>query len=186
MWINFEAKQPFAVMVFLGGVNAISGEHMADIPATLMRRENKVTKSETIQNYVVIPDQDWIDGIANDQGIVRQFVAMPLGAGYSVEAQVTGQEVTGGLQFLVIPSRPPPPRLYPEVFNNGDSFGLIVKTLTGEAVGINNLSSNTTIDGLKYAIRKCEGIPVDQQRLIYAGKQLEDGKRGSLVLDHIH
>lgn len=50
-----------------------------------------------------MPDQKWIDGIAINAGKVRQFVAMPMGTGYSVEAQMTGEEVTGGIQFEFTP-----------------------------------------------------------------------------------
>lgn len=35
---------------------------------------------------MVSPEQPWLDGIADGDGTVRQFVAMPLGSGYSVEA----------------------------------------------------------------------------------------------------
>ena len=37
------------------------------------------------QNYVAIPKQKWLDGINCGDGTIRQFVAMPLGQGYTVE-----------------------------------------------------------------------------------------------------
>ena len=40
------------------------------------------------QNYLAIPKQPWLDGINAGDGYVRQFVAMPLGKGYTIEAQV--------------------------------------------------------------------------------------------------
>ena len=43
------------------------------------------------QNYVVVPGQPWLDGYCVEKGIIRQFVAMPLGQGYSVEEQLTGE-----------------------------------------------------------------------------------------------
>ncbi|THC94159.1 hypothetical protein EYZ11_006367 [Aspergillus tanneri] len=55
------------------------------------------------QDYVVVPEQQWLDGIAVGPGIVRQFVSMPLGAGYTVEGQVTGKEKFGSIQIEVIP-----------------------------------------------------------------------------------
>jgi hypothetical protein len=58
------------------------------------------------QDYVVCPEQLWLDGINAGAGTVRQFVAMPLGAGYSVEHGVTGREARGGIQLAVFEPKP--------------------------------------------------------------------------------
>lgn len=96
MWLSFDASwwRPSALMIGIGGINAISGRRWRAVP----RRRP--------QNYVVVPDQPWLDGINAGRGIIRQFVAMPLGSGYTVEGQLTGKETEGGIQLAVIEPKP--------------------------------------------------------------------------------
>ncbi len=69
LWLGFSAAawKPNAVKISIGGINAISGE-----PADCELRSDP-------QNYIVCPTQPWLDGIQIGQGLIRQFVAMPLG-----------------------------------------------------------------------------------------------------------
>jgi hypothetical protein len=99
--MSFHAKRQFAIKIYLGGVNGISGEPMIPNMATYLKRANKATRK---QDYIVVPSQPWLDGVAVSPGLVKQFVAMPFGSGYSVEKQVTGEESVGGMQFEVIPA----------------------------------------------------------------------------------
>jgi hypothetical protein len=75
------------VKVAVGKVNAITGK----------RWRLKLTK--TWQDYVVCPDQPSLDGINAGDGYIRQFFAMPLPMGCTVEGQVTGKEEFGGIQL---------------------------------------------------------------------------------------
>lgn len=106
LWLGFNAPswKPSAVKVAIGRVNAISGAPMDHI----LRADP--------QDYIVCPDQPWLDGINTGHEAIRQFVAMPLGLGYTVEAAVTAQEAFGGIQITVFepvpgrfPDEPPPP-----------------------------------------------------------------------------
>ncbi|MER8220298.1 hypothetical protein ABTZ58_06815 [Streptomyces sp. NPDC094143] len=92
MWLNFAGTaEPAALQVGVGKVCAVSGRPWSD----------RLTRDP--QNYVVLPRQPWLDGINSGTGTVRQFVAVPLGLGATVEGQVTGEEVWGGIQLRSFP-----------------------------------------------------------------------------------
>ena len=93
LWLNFQGGYPFAVKVATGKINALTGESWTDD----IHRDP--------QDYMVTPDQPWLDGYCVDKGTIRQFVAMPLGGGYTVEEQITGEAVHGGLQIVVYPMK---------------------------------------------------------------------------------
>jgi hypothetical protein len=96
MWIAFARggeSYPCAIKIAAGKINAVSG---------------KPWKSEldaADNDYVVTPPQPWLDGFCVAKDVIRQFVAMPLGSGYSVEEQITGKPEHGGLQIVVYPMK---------------------------------------------------------------------------------
>src|SRR5690349_14850196 len=96
MWLNFHAAhwRPNALKVAVGKVNALSGE----------RYHPRLTTAA--QDYLVTPPQPWLDGINAGAGFIRQFVAMPLGSGTTVEGQITGEETHGGLQLVCFEPKP--------------------------------------------------------------------------------
>lgn len=180
MWINFIASAPFAVKVYVGGVNAVSGEPSIETSATKLRRQNLKVQGKSLQDYLVVPPQPWLDGIAASNGLVRQFVAMPLGEGYSIEAQITGQEVCGGLQFEVTPGVAPIPLSLVDAMQlveaaTGPMMQIFIKTLTGKTITL-FVKNGNTIDVVKCMIHDKEGVPAEDHRLIFKGKQLEDGR----------
>lgn len=93
LWLSFSSKYPIALKIAAGGVCAISG------------RRWDPTLAESPQNYVVLPRQPWLDGFRVTDGVVRQFVGVPLGEGLTVERQLTGSEAWGGLQFQAFPMK---------------------------------------------------------------------------------
>lgn len=91
MWMYFKTTYPMAVKVAAGKIDALTGEPW----------QNELTRKP--QDYLVVPDQPWLDGFCVAKGLIRQFVAMPLGEGYTAEEQLTGEAQHGGLQIAVYP-----------------------------------------------------------------------------------
>jgi hypothetical protein len=99
MWIGLSgaAWKPNAVKVLVGGINAVSGEPDDGGPP------------RAPQDYLVCPPQPWLDGFNAGDGGIRQFVAMPSGGGYAVEAG-HGLPERGGVTILAfepVPGRFP-------------------------------------------------------------------------------
>jgi hypothetical protein len=96
LWLAFEGLwwHPAALQVGVGGINALSGGPWDE------------GLSADPQNYLVVPAQPWLDGINIGGATIRQFVAMRLGLGYTVEEQLTGRAATGGIQIRVFEAKP--------------------------------------------------------------------------------
>ena len=171
MWIRFRSQDQFAIRIFVGGINAISGESMVETEQTKTHKADLYAERKCVQDYVVTPSQLWLDGIASTDRCVRQFVAAPMGSGYSVEAQITGQDLLGGLQIEVVPKK----FSKAELKAYRQTITLVVATLTGKRITLTCAASNT-VEHVKSLITKREGIPPDQQRLIFDRKQLVDCK----------
>lgn len=114
LWINFRPHTPerhnhaypFAVKVSTGKKSALTGKDWR--------------KGLHKGDYCIVPKQPWLDGYVIEEGVIAQFVAVPLGQGLTVEEQLGGDEI-GGIQIEVFPMKAdcyerrwpklPPPRL---------------------------------------------------------------------------
>ncbi|KAL7915838.1 hypothetical protein GGI35DRAFT_430805 [Trichoderma velutinum] len=121
MYLTFDcsSNNKYAVRPFLGGINAISGESLTADHSNSPRK----------QDYIIIPEQKRLDGIAVQPGIVKQFVAVmpnpeskedqesqapsnntalavglePVKREGTIEWQMTGKDEIGGIQLQIIP-----------------------------------------------------------------------------------
>ncbi len=98
LWLSFSPSSvdrrgiyPFAIKVAAGKVSAVTGDEW--------------TSGLKAKDYMVAPKQPWLDGYAIGDGVIRQFVAAPLGSGFSVEEQITGKAEFGGIQIEVFPMK---------------------------------------------------------------------------------
>lgn len=87
MWMSFDSTEPIALQIATGLVCAVTGKPLQD----------GLNADE--QNYVVLPDQPWLDGFKTADGEVRQFVAARLGDSATVEEQLTDRPAVGGIQI---------------------------------------------------------------------------------------
>lgn len=101
MWMSFKSKsgRPYAIKIATGKINALSGESWSNE----LQKQDK--NNEKMQDYLIAPNQLWLDGFNVGKGVIRQFVAAPLGKGYTVEEQVTGNAEFGGIQIIVYPMK---------------------------------------------------------------------------------
>ena len=100
LWINFDPLEvtddqnyPIAIKIGTGKICAVSGEEWSS------------TLNRDPQDYVVVPDQPWIDGYNVGKNVIRQFVAAPMGEGYTTEEQLTGEAKIGGIQVQAFPMK---------------------------------------------------------------------------------
>ncbi|KAE8448000.1 hypothetical protein EG329_009923 [Mollisiaceae sp. DMI_Dod_QoI] len=109
MRLKFDATQIFAVKVYAGGINVVSGEDAIE-GTTRYRCMEKLSQNKPIKDYIVTPDQQELDGIAKLDGEVLQLVATSAGSGYAVEVEINGHDSVNGLQFEIIPVKKLEPR----------------------------------------------------------------------------
>ena len=109
LWLYFRThcSYPFAIKIAAGKIDAITGGAWS------------TELSDEPQNYVVAPTQPWLDGFCVSKGVIRQFVAMPLGEGFTAEEQLTGQAEHGGLQIIAYPMKA---EIYEEILAEDEAY----------------------------------------------------------------
>ena len=123
LWIQFnslhqlgEPPLPVAVKVGAGKINAVSGHKWSD------------GLHMDPQDYLVCPNQPWLDGFNVGEESIRQFVAAPLGQGYSVEEQIDPTSMVGGLQIEVVPMKSQLyEKLQAERASHSDRLGTVIE-----------------------------------------------------------
>ena len=101
LWINFETcnqdtaigDYPVAIKIATGKACALTGKNWSE------------GLSDEPQNYLVVPEQPWLDGYNVGKDLVRQFVAAPLGEGVTTEEQLNSTADVGGIQIQAFPMK---------------------------------------------------------------------------------
>jgi hypothetical protein len=88
---QYSNKNQFAIRVFAGSINAVSGTAAGTSSAAGQ------------QDYLITPSQQILSGFCFEVNESKQFVAMPIGDGYTLEKQITGEELIGGIQLEIAP-----------------------------------------------------------------------------------
>jgi hypothetical protein len=186
MWVNFNrlSRNPRAVIVAAGNVNAVSGKPF-DLSKDLFGKKNGRKEGELKielekkQNYLVVPPQPWIDGWKAEDGKIYQFVAAELGSGETVEGQITGEETVGGIQLIVFGPKPGQnliPKTRPHEYISGGSWSY--STLGGSFDGNMIMACCASVPSSKSVVRR--GSDRGLERLASSVRDMGLGKGGEI------
>ncbi|KAI8634884.1 hypothetical protein F5Y19DRAFT_469934 [Xylariaceae sp. FL1651] len=103
IWIDFAARLLFAIKIYVSDFNAVSGRPIDEDEETKQELRDKLSRRESVQDYMVVPAQPWLDGIVCKDGKSRQFVAHRRDSGFSIEAHITGKDSLSVIQIEVVP-----------------------------------------------------------------------------------
>lgn len=162
LWMRFTTYgYPCAIRVATGNINAVTGKPF----------KKKLRK----RDHMVVPPQPWLDGFCVGKGKIKQFVAMPLGWGTSVEQQITGKEEVGGLQIEVWPMKKDE---YEKIYTNRDgecskignfcNTGQFLPGLYSEVCTFSALAQNTTADAC------CRSVHISEMALGAGGEMKQE------------
>ncbi|KAF2668895.1 ubiquitin-domain-containing protein [Microthyrium microscopicum] len=182
MMINFWSKKPYVVKVYAGGVNVISGEPFDENIGTLLRRQVKMSRGESVQDYILTQDQIWLDGVVSEPGKIRQFVARTVDSDSMLETQITNPGCVGGLRFEITPMM---------------IHRKIVRVIGADGIATSvELELTETIQHLRHQLYSdprvdflpCDNLKIDEQPLTgckYIGEALKDMKIEEIVIINV-
>ena len=146
--LHFKSSRPYAVKVFVGDNNTISGEPKDENTTTLIRRKHRLTVREPIQDYYVA-GEPWLDSFRTLTGACKQFVCG-----------------TATLQIQIMPKKRVGMCILLQKFEGEGVSKYLVEGLEG----------GTKVRELKGRVEELKGIGVKEQMLILSGRELDDGK----------
>ncbi|KAK6522979.1 hypothetical protein TWF281_002406 [Arthrobotrys megalospora] len=170
MWIKFTAltEKSYAVKIICDGINAITGETEIDTKVKKQRELVLLAEGKSVQDYIVVPAQPWLDKFSTSPGEVQQFTPTAVSEGEAVGTQTTRMENIRGLQFEITPEVSPrtPSRKTAKV-----PFEINIRTIFREIIKVQVLPS-WEVERVSKAIEDLVDMPLHQQRFIFSGKQL--------------
>lgn len=166
MYVKFTSKVPFAIKIFAGGVNTITGkanhETISEMP-DLSLGCNHYGRPK--QDYAVAPNQPWIHSLIKAKVTTHQFLAHRVGSQAGYVAQVGHTDAVVCMQFEITPRKNIPGVVY-----------IGVETLSGKRIETDAYLSHTVFE-LEAKIARIatkEGIETKQQCLYLRGQKLAE------------
>lgn len=171
LWLAFHGSTS-AVKVAAGKINAVSGK-----PWDPKLKASPQDGDE--QDYMVAPHpQMWLDGFNTGNGVIKQFVGMAMGKGYTVEGQVTGEEKFGGIQLLVVPPKESErERVTPVIKRMFDSGPVAASGMMGMSV---NCCYTGQSAGSSFASSATKGVGTPVRKRLMKSAQIGMAAGGSM------
>ena len=100
MWIGFKSTKRYAIKIYSGNTNAISGRPEAETSTVSLHRFNLLEQNDSPQDFVILPQQKWLDCKAIAPERSRQFTPLPISRGTLIDTE-DAQAAMEGLRFEI-------------------------------------------------------------------------------------